>query len=217
MPAAANRSANTGDNVPFPLTNYVRARIVYYTAFFRECELIAWYAFQGQTPPPSPASAEGIATALSAAFNGEVKNCLVNQGGYVGCATTLHLGQAIYPALSRSNSGPGLVSGDQSPDQVAVVIRKYGGGGGRSGNGRWYMGGVPEIYTTANKLTPAAIGAYDALGDQLIANVVVPDPDVILTPLHYSRALNQTFELEGRYTQEFLKRQDRRLFRTLME
>lgn len=73
--------------------------------------------------------------------------------------------------VSVIDGDSGSVSADELATFEAVVIQKRTASPGKSGRGRWYLGGVPETLTDENYLILVAIGYYEAVAADWIADV----------------------------------------------
>jgi hypothetical protein len=107
-------------------------------------------------------------------------------------------------------------SGDCLPDHVAACVRYESQGDGRSGLGRYFIGCVPEIYSNDNVLTGPGLTAYESFSTTLLAHFTAGMGGPELDIAHYSRKLNALFTIDYMVPHPLLKRQGRRLFRTLL-
>lgn len=195
---------------------WAQAFSVYIMPSGRQCELITWFARVAGATAIDGTYATDLAGAISAAYAVPIKNVLVAAAGYAGSKVRINDGGVIWPGASIAGRGPGANTGDQLPDHVAVVIRKFGGGPGRSGYGRWYISGIPEAYNSDNTLDPTLVASYITLGTALETDVIEATSGDRWEPQHYSRKLDNFYTIEDTLVEEYVRRQDRRLFRSLI-
>lgn len=146
----------------------------------------------------------------------ELTGLLVPGSQYVGTKGKLSHAGLVFTAISTNGAGPGMGGGDTIPDHVAVVIQKHTTHPGRSGRGRWFIGAIPAAFVNDNELTGAGVIAYAALALKLTSQFTETASGDIWNPDHQSRLDNAWYNITGYTVQPFLKRHDKRLFRSLL-
>lgn len=159
-----------------PLTGTFAMCTVQYGTTERFNQLnVLWYRPGTPIDPASgQTAADHLATAMDTNIAPTLKGILCPDAQYKGCVVEINIGGVVFTAASTASAGAGGNDGVTSPELVAVVIRKRTSHGGKTGRGRWFIGCVPEDYTTIGVLGSTAIAAYQSLasaynGDQVTA------------------------------------------------
>lgn len=196
---------------------YAKANFIYTPPSGREMEMVThWVPEDEEEIDADLVAAWSIS--LSVAIAAQIKDVLTPDSAYNGVRVTMHDAGTIHPFFTRTGDGDGTVAaGDSLPDHVAVVIRNFTNVPGRPGLGRWFIGGIPESFTIENALTDAANVAYEALGAQLLMPMPATLGGIDWHLARLSRKNNSIDQINSTYVQEFVRRQDRRLFRTLAQ
>lgn len=127
---------------------------------------VLWYSVDVSPAPADPGQfaadcADALGTAISPAF----KNWLASDTELRHIEVSVSLNGQVHTANSLGFTGPGTVLGDSLPAYAAAIIQKRTAVGGRTGRGRWYVGGVPEASTDDSFL--------DGAGQTLLTNLAI--------------------------------------------
>jgi hypothetical protein len=163
---------------------------------------------------------DGAAHAKPAAFDINALAISVQAAYAASFEAIMYTGVNCLGTMVEANFGAGTFGGETHdnfsgsntnlpiPLDVAAVVRKATQTGGRSGSGRWRIGGLCVDSIAGSYLSPAGVTFFLSLASNLIAPIT--DQGVTWTPQVYSRKTNTLIAITSSVTDLLLGTQRRR-------
>jgi hypothetical protein len=158
------------------------------------------------------AAADQLASKMHDNISPTLIGILATDVFYVGIYVEVSIGGVVFTSRFNDTPIPGTNDGVTSPESVAVVIRKRTSQPGKTGRGRWYIGCVPEDYSSIGILQSGAITAYTSLASAYRGDQVT----VLATwgSYHHSGKDMALYSISSTSVEPFLKTERRRLVRS---
>jgi hypothetical protein len=156
-------------------------------------------------------AADQLAVAMDTNIKPTLISILASDSKYFNMNVEVNIGGVVFTSNFGTSGTAGTNDGVTSPESNAVIIRKRTAHPGKTGRGRWYIGCVPEDYTTIGQLSSGAHTAYEALasayrGDQVTALATWGS-------YHHSKKDDALYSILSTKVIDFVKTERRRLVR----
>jgi hypothetical protein len=204
--------------MPVPSVPFMKVIAVYGSDDKSPFVNVLWYTSE-DSPLVTQETVNGFALDFRGALTPIMQACLCTEANFFGVNCEINDGAGLaFSATSAPTLTPGTVSGDELPDYCAWIIRKHTAAPGKSGRGRWFIGGVPEVFTDTSRLldSPRATECQ-ALADFYLTPFSQTTPTAYLwNPALYSAKTNVLNLITGGVVVSVLGRQSRRRLRSLV-